>query len=210
MNPAVDFDKQLVLYSQRTFRQILDCMARPGKVNSFEPIPASGSGFEADVSPYLLGLGYALLDVEVGFYVFQQEQSRTGLAAALEFQTNSQVCSLAEADFIFMTSADEPESLANVKCGNLDYPDNGATVIIRIDYLSEERLPETIVGVRLELKGPGISGKKALFVTGLTERHVRVLRDINVEFPVGIDLVLVCGGRLACIPRSVELNVRRN
>jgi alpha-D-ribose 1-methylphosphonate 5-triphosphate synthase subunit PhnH len=209
MNLAFDFDKQLVLYSQSTFRQILDCMARPGKVNSFEPFPASGGGSEAKVSPYLLGLGYTLLDVEVGFYVFQQDESLTALAGALEFQTSSQVCSLAEADFIFMTGADEPESLANVKCGNLDYPDSGATVIIRIDYVSEERPPET-GGVQLELKGPGISGKKALFVTGLTERHVRVLRDINVEFPLGIDLILVCGGRLACIPRSVELNVRRN
>ncbi|HBE81019.1 MAG TPA: hypothetical protein DDW65_25005 [Firmicutes bacterium] len=47
-------------------------------------------------------------------------------------------------------------------------------------------------------------------VTCLTAREVRVLRDINVEFPVGIGLVLVCGVRLACVPRSVELNVRRN
>lgn len=159
---------------------------------------------------YLLGLGYTLLDVEVCFHVLQQDQSLVSLTNELEFQTSSQISPLAEADFIFMTAADKPELLTNVKCGNLDYPDTGATVIINIDYLSEESASEREEGIELILKGPGILGQKALYVAGLTEQHVQVLRDINAESPLGIDLILVCGNRLAGVPRSMELDLRRN
>jgi alpha-D-ribose 1-methylphosphonate 5-triphosphate synthase subunit PhnH len=210
MSLSVAFDDQLVMYTQKTFRQILDSMARPGKVNVIEPFPMAEDTSGDNDSPYLLGLGYTLLDVEVGFYVFKQAQFMKKLAADFEFYTSAKVSPLGEADFIFMTAADKPQLLADVKCGNLNYPDTGVTVIIKTNYLSEVSLPETGRGLELQLKGPGILGQKALFVAGITERHVQVLRDINAEFPLGIDLILVWDNRVACIPRSVAVDIRRN
>lgn len=210
MNLSIDSGTQLVMYSQKTFRGILDSMARPGKINRMDPFPVSERGIDGQDTRYLLGLGYTLLDVEVGFHIPGRDQFPAGLETDLAFHTGSSCCPLADADFVFLTGSADPELLSQMKCGTLEFPDNGATAVMQVDYLSEDGPPETYLVMELNLKGPGVSGEKVLYAGGLTEDHVRVLRTVNVEFPLGIDLILTCGERFACIPRSIELNLRGN
>jgi alpha-D-ribose 1-methylphosphonate 5-triphosphate synthase subunit PhnH len=208
MNPAIDYDAQLVLYTQKVFRSILDSMARPGKINVIEPFPLHFAANEIDFAPFILGIASTLLDIEVGFHVVDSNLAK--LSADVAFHTNSRAVSIQEADYIFMTSGDDPLKLRNAKRGNLDYPDSGAMVIMVVDSLQEKTPAGNNSGLALRLKGPGILNEKVIFVSGIAESLLQMIHDLNSEFPLGIDLILVNQERIMCLPRSITFDIKRD
>jgi alpha-D-ribose 1-methylphosphonate 5-triphosphate synthase subunit PhnH len=202
--------QELVRYTQRTFRGLLDSMARPGKVNRLAAYPLGEAGAPA-VDPYLLGVACTLLDSEVGFCAADDREGR--LSGYLAFWTGARRVALGEADFLFLTPEDDPRLLYEAKRGTLDYPDRGATAIVSGVGLVE---PETAGGAAargssgppLRLTGPGVPGEATLVAGGIGEQQVAVWREINQEYPLGIDVILVGEGRVACLPRSVKSEVR--
>ena len=207
MQPTIDSQNRLVLYTQKTFRNILDSMARPGKILHLERFPLSDEAVP-DHQACLTGLGFTLFDVEVSFYI-NNPASFGNLSSDLIFHTHSRLEPLEEANFIFLTAADEPELLSRVKRGNLEYPDCGSTVIVSIDYLSVEQSAPGPGGLELHLKGPGILDETVLYTGGITPDHLRVLAEVNAEYPLGIDLILVSGTQFTCLPRLVTIDARR-
>ena len=150
MNPAIDYDAQLVIYTQKVFRSILDSMARPGKINSIEPFPLHFAATEISYAPFILGIASTLLDIEVSFQI--TDSNLVKLSTDLVFHTNSRAVSITEADYIFMTSFDDPSKLQDAKRGTLDYPDSSATIIMVVDYLDENKPSENNSGITLSLK----------------------------------------------------------
>ncbi len=200
--------QELVRYAQRTFRGLLDSMARPGKVNRVAACPLCDAGGQAG-DPYLLGVACTLLDPEVGFCVAGDREGR--LRDWLALRTGARPVAPAEADFLLLTPEDDPRLLYEAKRGTLDYPDRGATVIV--SRVGLEDAGGAAAGRRspavqpLRLTGPGIPSEATLFAGGLGERQVAVWREVNREFPLGIDVILVGEGRVACLPRSVKIEV---
>jgi len=203
MNPAIDYEAQLVTYTQKVFRGLLDSMARPGKINTIEPFPLQYTAKETDFAPYVLGIACTLLDIEVTFSVAAPNLAK--LVTDMEFHTNSRAVSPETADYLLLTSGDDPGMMHTAKRGNLDFPDHGAAVILVVADLSEVQPPYDNPAITLNLNGPGILGEKSVWVAGVNQFFFEAFRMVNGEFPLGIDLILVGGEKIACFPRSVTI-----
>jgi alpha-D-ribose 1-methylphosphonate 5-triphosphate synthase subunit PhnH len=210
MTPAVDYEKEFTFYTQQTFRRILDAMARPGKVQTMtadQQIVAASLGRQAG---YLMGIARTLLDVEVTFCIRAEMEKENGLAELIPLYTNSAAAPAATADFIFMNGADDPAVLKDLYRGSLEFPDRGATVVIAVSYVCSERPYESEGGLTLAISGPGVNGERLLYTGGLRRAQVAALNEVNQEFPLGIDLIIIAGDKLACIPRSSAVVVRED
>lgn len=183
------------MYSDKTirdhfmFRVILQAMSRPGKVFSLPDYPE-----RTTVSVELLS---CLLDNEVGFAVIGDKD----LEIVINRYTSSRPAPPENADYIIVCNGTTGGKLAGFKRGSLEYPDTGATIL----YLVEE-LSDTSGGI--ELSGPGIRDIASLRITGFNLNELRLLKQVNGEFPLGLDVIFLDrSGHIACIPRSSQIGV---
>jgi alpha-D-ribose 1-methylphosphonate 5-triphosphate synthase subunit PhnH len=199
-----------VFDAQEHYRLLLDAMARPGKINTLPrlilSVPAGGILKEAAAL-----VGFALLNADVHFFV---DGAGSDVATRyLLVNTSARPVSLEEADFVFASGLASAALVEAMKKGSLPYPEEGATLVLSVAALSAEASQgpteasqgptEASPGLALTLQGPGINGKKTFFVRGLSARLLEALQQSNVEFPLGVDLILTDGdGHVACIPRS--------
>ena len=213
-----------VFDAQEHYRFLLDAMARPGKINILPrlslSVPASAaSGPVAQPGSRILTdaaalVGFALLNADISFYV---DGPGSDLATRyLLVNTSARPVALEEADFVFASGHASAAVVEAMKKGSLPYPEEGATLVASVVGLATEpsglgappdraAIGQTQSGadLALTLQGPGINGKKTFFVRGLNAPLVEALQQSNMEFPLGIDLILTDGdGRVACIPRS--------
>jgi alpha-D-ribose 1-methylphosphonate 5-triphosphate synthase subunit PhnH len=112
-------------------------------------------------------------------------------------------------------SGESNGEILKAKRGTLEYPDTGATVIYSICSLSQiPPYPPLVKGgirgdLRLTLKGPGINGEISPFLSGVSKREFLYLKEINSEYPLGIDSVFIdSANRIMCIPRSTTIEVK--
>jgi alpha-D-ribose 1-methylphosphonate 5-triphosphate synthase subunit PhnH len=82
--------------------------------------------------------------------------------------------------------------LPRFRAGVPDYPDRSATLMVEVSRLEAE-------GARLS--GPGIKGEARLSLP----EPVAPLRENARRFPLGVDLFLCCGSRIAALPRSTGI-----
>jgi len=75
--------------------------------------------------------------------------------------------------------------------GTPEYPDRSTTLIVEVDGLS----PDGAV-----LRGPGINGSVTLSLP-----DPAVFAANRALFPLGLDVILTCADRLACVPRSTRV-----
>ncbi len=174
---------------QAVFRALLDAMARPGKVN---PLPAQASG--AGAAPGILAVMTCLVDHQAAYWIspaLGEEVER-----ALSYRTTARRVQAADAGFVAVDGPGAVHAVSRASVGTIEYPDEGATVIISCDSLT--RGP-----VRLTLYGPGVCGAGTLRVAGVPVEAFRTVSRRNRDFPLGIDLILVAADNsAACIPRS--------
>lgn len=193
----------LVGMTQLVYRRLMDCMARPGQIADLDdeclgPILVITSRREA------MAVALTLIDNEVSFNVCNDWDA--AFSGLVRFQTGGVLAGLADADFVFMNGDSDPETIRETKRGTLNFPDQGATVIISgLDIQAELDGQSRAF---LELEGPGIQDRETLTVGGLSEEIVRALIEVNEEYPLGIDLILLSEGRMACIPRSTKIRVK--
>jgi len=191
--------------SQSIFRSLLSAHAFPGTLRD---ISTEAGRIDAGigVDPCLTALAMALVDGEVSF-------SWLGDGAAAE--TIAKLCSsrqraASEADFVFAVSgaASLVEALSAAKEGDLVDPERGATVIALADRLVAGG--EVVAGGDgLEARGPGIRTTVNFaveFKDASPEGWISERARRNVEFPLGVDLILVDrSGGLMALPRSIKL-----
>jgi alpha-D-ribose 1-methylphosphonate 5-triphosphate synthase subunit PhnH len=193
---------------QKTFRTLLDCTARPGTVGSTAR-ELELLDIDVPFNKTLLLLGLTLLDAETNFRVV--EHPETGGGRVISQLTYARQSPAAEAAFIFLprtdADADAPvlaETLTRAQRGTLIDPQLGATVIVETTGILDPDAPDA---ARWSLSGPGIEHTAAL---ALDNRDLPRLRRVFaaraeacVEFPLGIDLILVDNaGRIVCLPRT--------
>jgi len=186
-----------VFDSQRVFRRVLSCMARPGRVDFLVPEELNSAPDRAMVMVAL-----TLLDEEITFAALGEGKDR--LARCCRLIAGSRMVPPEQADFVFVSGAEARPEITGLRRGSLLFPDQGATVVCHVEMLR----PETHEGeVRLRLRGPGVQGEVSLGVAGLARENLASLREVNAEFPLGVDIILVSdGGQVACIPRSVRVD----
>src|SRR5262245_4267198 len=190
-----------VMHGQEHYRVILDCMARPGKVDSFFAISVNPpEGFNRSSAIVAL----TLLSAEVGFHV---SGDREPIVRYLIANTRAVDVSAEMADFVFEEGTVTPGCVPLIKTGDLRYPESGATLVLSVESFASEPQPDSI---RLQLEGPGINQSRTVFVRGLSQAIVEALREKNQEYPLGVDTIL-CGETennvsILCLPRSTRVS----
>jgi alpha-D-ribose 1-methylphosphonate 5-triphosphate synthase subunit PhnH len=185
-----------VFDAQEHYRILLDSMARPGKINVLPEIELT-----TPKGIHLAGAlaGFALLNADVSYYV--EGVAAYEVSRYLLVNTSARPVASEQADYIFLDGSAPAELLPQLKVGTLPYPEDSATVVAAVDGLANES-----DGLGLLLTGPGVQGERRLCVVGLDRSFFEALATINVEFPLGIDVILTDPERrVACIPRSTKI-----
>jgi alpha-D-ribose 1-methylphosphonate 5-triphosphate synthase subunit PhnH len=177
---------------QKTFRKILSAQASPGTLADLSE-EAELLDLDIAFNKGILLVALALLDAETSFCVASPDSSAQ--ARTISQMSYARSAYPDEADFIFILGGGgAAEAIAAAKAGTLVDPHLGATIIIEAQYLSAEG--------SLLLSGPGIESTARLGV-GLEGGWVEARRAKNVEFPLGVDIILVdASSRLASLPRT--------
>ena len=179
--------------TQKTFRTLLQALSRPGEIYSLSHVGEGQSWF-----PVL----ETLLDHEVSFAVFGPNND--AFARMVADLTRCPVTTVAKADFIIVTQGGSRGRILEAQRGTLEYPDQGATIIYLVESLSREGRD----GLRVKLQGPGVKAEMSARITGLHGEELLYLRQINQDFPLGVDCFLIDRtGRVMGIPRSAQLEV---
>jgi alpha-D-ribose 1-methylphosphonate 5-triphosphate synthase subunit PhnH len=185
--------------SQRHFRTILDSMSRPGKINRFAPVPLTPPAALHKAAAYV---GFALLNADASFHAAALGDEAVGYLRA---NTAGVVAEPGHADFIFIDgpTAGIESLVSQAKVGIPTYPETGATVVIQVSAMGKS---SATGGLQLTLEGPGVETREIVFVTGLRSGLLTALAAKNVEFPLGVDAILVgADDCILCLPRTTKV-----
>ncbi len=176
--------------NQGTFRELMNAFARPGSLAAITP---SSEGLLMDVLD-------VLLDHEVSFCVLGK--NKESMEPEITAVTGSRTADTGSADFVIFAAGDTGDELYKVKRGSLEYPDKGATVIYYGAVLDENKKIADH-----SFKGPGIAAGTGFTAPGIPEGELKKLSEINSEYPLGVDTVIISENNILCIPRSSKIGV---
>ena len=180
--------------SQKQYRLLLDCMAKPGviaKLDSDINVPDGLNKASALVA-------FALLNSDV---CFCNTMNQEALNAYFITNTSASPAESDVADFIFVNGAKpDVKKVSVAKMGLPAYPESGAFIIIDVKQISDSPLQD---GVKLMLEGPGVKDTKDIYVGGISTELLEVILERNIEYPLGVDTIITDkNGAVCCIPRS--------
>jgi alpha-D-ribose 1-methylphosphonate 5-triphosphate synthase subunit PhnH len=188
-----------VFDAQTHFRLLMDSMARPGKLNVLNGVTIDPPAL---LNPASALVGLSLLNTDVSYYA---AENADGIADYFVTNTASRPALVDVADFIFLRGNQDSETLIEAKIGTLSYPETNAFVVIDVETISAEPMPDSLA---LTLTGPGVKGETTVFVRGLNPDLLRTIRNKNAEYPLGLDTILTDStGQICCIPRSNQFRV---
>ncbi|QXI63109.1 Alpha-D-ribose 1-methylphosphonate 5-triphosphate synthase subunit PhnH [Paracoccus marcusii] len=167
--------------SAQGFRVLMDAMARPGTIHRLDQAHAPGVGPAA--ATMLLLLADPTTPVHLA-------GALPDLAPWLRFHAG---CPMADAPSAALAVGRWPDLLPldRFAVGLPDYPDRSATLIVELDRLDADGPV---------LRGPGIRDRATLSLPATAP-----FRANRALFPMGLDFILTCGDRLACLPRSTRV-----
>jgi alpha-D-ribose 1-methylphosphonate 5-triphosphate synthase subunit PhnH len=189
-----------VFDSQKHYRVLLNCTARPGTIGLLnDACPDTPPGLSHAAA--LLTL--ALFSSDVSFYI------QSGAAEFVYRQTQARAVSAPEAEFLILNGDAHAaaEAIKGAKTGSLEFPETGATVILQVASVSPAPLSNCL---KLTLTGPGIETEAIVYVAGMSSNLLEVIESRNREFPLGIDTILVCdslstGPCVLSLPRTTKV-----
>ncbi|MBA1335514.1 MAG: hypothetical protein HPY66_1139 [Firmicutes bacterium] len=186
---------------QRAYRKLIDCISRPGTINSLGE-ESQKLDLPVECNKAMLVLALMLLDTEVSFHVLGGESEI--ISEKISQLTYSSAVPVDEADFIFVlgdaNSKELESAIRKCKIGDLVNPHLSATVIIEAEKITNHK--------DLVLKGPGI--KEENYISILTDANwVAPRADKNIEYPLGIEMYFVDREyNIAAFPRTTSIQGR--
>lgn len=185
------------------YRILLQAMARPGTVGSIReqadqlPLPAS-----ADRTG--LAIALTLLDGTIRFA--SRLKSEEALVTSIRGQTMSRPVDPAGADYVFadgdLGEAEIRTIAGQLRRGTLPEPELGATLIVRVEELSEASIDQAM----WIAAGPGIKEKVGFDTAGLSTVWFAERERLNAEYPLGIDLIAYDRhGHILALPRTTKI-----
>lgn len=178
--------------SQAIFRGVLAAMAHPGHVADL-PIALEAP---APFAPATAAVCLALLDFETAAWI-QPVPGASDAEAYLRFHCGCRLVSEpACADFAVIFDPGQAPPLDGFACGQPERPHLGSTLIVQVDSLD--------AGPEVTLRGPGIADREPFRAAGLPPAFWEQWRRNTARFPLGVDVLLTAGSRLAALPRTVR------
>jgi len=182
-----------VRHSQNVFRSVMNALAKPAFALPLacDVVPPKG------LSPGAAAVLLTLADFETTFWLDEPAWERTEIGAYLRFHTGAkQVGSVRVANFALLTDLGRMPVLAKFAQGNHEYPDRSTTLIVDVPTLLTHGWTCT---------GPGIDGTRMFGVAGLPPDFVAQWANNVAAFPLGLDVLFVCGGQIAGLPRTTRI-----
>ena len=183
-----------VFDAQAIFRLLMGAMAEPGTVADLGARVAA----PAPLVPAAAALMATLADGDTPLFLPAPTGAGEAAALWLRFQTGAPVTDEpATAHFALLAEGDDPAGWARFRRGTPDYPDRSATLLLPVRSLHG--------GDALVLAGPGIAAERRVAPLGLPGGFVAAMARNRAGFPLGFDLVLVCGTAILALPRSTRI-----
>ena len=177
--------------AQRTFRVVLEAMARPGSVWPLHGLPRP----PAPLSPAAAAVCLTLCDLDAPLWI---DPAAIAAADYLRFHTGAPVVDVpADAAFVLALAVDGLPPLNRLRLGEPDYPDRSATVVVQVSRL--------VAGDGWRLSGPGIETTARLMVADLPDDFPERWAANHALFPLGVDLILAAPDSVAALPRTTRL-----
>ena len=125
------------------------------------------------------------------------------LSSELHNLTLCREADLDQADYVFLSSemnyGSMEQILKNVKHGTYADPQESATIFLLCSETEGEE--------EMTLRGPGVDGERKMRVYPYIRKVIRLRNDLEIEYPLGVDLVFVDGGgNMIGIPRLVKID----
>jgi phosphonate C-P lyase system protein PhnH len=160
---------------------------------------------EGTETPLLYQVAACLLDHEVTFAL--SDQCEDALHQVLTQHTGALSTEWNRADFLFIAGGESNGKLADAKRGSLAYPDHGATAIYFLPVTAEGSATDADRQC-IRLSGPGIENPMAPGLAGLTKEEYCLLRNINADYPKGVDVFVIEDNHyIMGLPRSTRIEV---
>jgi alpha-D-ribose 1-methylphosphonate 5-triphosphate synthase subunit PhnH len=187
---------------QKVFRRILQAMSRPGRIYS-----VSGQYPVSDRWSSLILVLQTVLDHEVSFCVVGNDTANE-LERMIFDKTKSKTADVASADYIIVPDGDSNGEILKAQRGTLEYPDLSATLIFSLPSLVLKEEGELL----FSFSGPGIREEILTApLKGLESREMAYLKEINSEYPLGVDTLFIDqGGRVMALPRSTTIEIKEH
>jgi len=192
--------------AQQAFRTLLAAMSEPGRVLALPAAAIDGlapddAELRPPMGPALAATLLTLLDADTPVHLagtLDGDDAR----AWLRFHTGARAVA-AVATMTAALAADVDAALWDaLDLGTDDAPQSSATLFVEVDGLSEQPIDRAVA---LKLRGAGIEMSRDLAVAGLSAAFWQWRSTLRSQLPRGVDLVLVCGTRIAAIPRSTHV-----
>jgi alpha-D-ribose 1-methylphosphonate 5-triphosphate synthase subunit PhnH len=182
-----------VFQSQAVFRRIMRAMAAPGTIVDCSEALAP----PAPLAPAAAAALLTLADYETSLWIAPS----FGRAAAeyFVFHTGAPIAaSRSAAAFALVDLRADGLRLEDFALGSAEYPDRSTTIVAQGAALGE--------GAAMTLSGPGVRGEIEFRASGLPDDFLAQWRVNRGRFPLGVDLILAAGAKLACLPRSIAIS----
>lgn len=184
----------------RTFRVLLDTLARPGQLARIDRVllgDAPGSAV----------LAATLIDLETSVVVLGD----AGVGDRLCRGTGARPASTIErADVVVALDGIDEDDLVRARRGTSLAPEDGARLFVEVASLhavtAQQRPPER--ATQIWLTGPGAGRGRRCAIVGPSCRWFETLAAVNADHPAGVDTWFVDpSGSLMAIPRSASIDV---
>jgi alpha-D-ribose 1-methylphosphonate 5-triphosphate synthase subunit PhnH len=181
---------QPVFDSQRTFRELLQAMARPAAPRALPILPPA----PAPISQGAMAILLTLCDATTSVWLQQPNEEAVN---HLRFHSGLRIAEHAhEADFALITDPASMPSLDAFALGDPRYPDRSASLIVQVDGFGDDGA--------MRFAGPGIRDTQSLTIHGLPKDFWRQRAALATQLPLGIDLFFVAAQQVVALPRTTR------
>lgn len=179
--------------TQAVFRIVMNALARPGRIQNFDPPFAA----PAPLFPAAAAIMLTLADYETPIWLDAMLAGRPAVIDFLRFHTGAKITDDPKsANFAFIADIADAPPLGAFAQGLPAYPDRSTTLILQVEALTSRGWV---------LTGPGIDGEQGFGVSPLPAGFAQQLQDNRARFPLGVDLIFIAPDAIAALPRSTRL-----
>jgi alpha-D-ribose 1-methylphosphonate 5-triphosphate synthase subunit PhnH len=180
--------------SAHAFRIIMQAMSRPGVPVALDAALQAPAPLHVTSAAVLL----TLCDFQTPVWLSPAlRNDRT--VHYLRFHTGApMVENVEDAQFAFLSTADEWAPPSLFAQGTHEYPDRSATLVIQAGGFNNRVVA---------LTGPGIRGPVGFGVEGLGQAFWAAMSENHARFPIGVDVIFAAPLSLAAVPRSTVVRM---
>ena len=183
-----------VFDSQAVFRQLLTAVANPGTIMDINLDLTCPDPLHPAAGAVLL----TLMDFETPFWSDIDHISDS--IQWLRFHTGAPYTRIKHQSlFALCTDCEILDDPALFNPGTIESPDISTTLIVQTGGMDDAG--------RIKLTGPGIESPKFLKLNGITDKFMKSRSELCLSYPLGIDMIFVCGHTLTALPRTTKTEI---